>query len=123
MISLPRLDPFRPTPILFPLGIFVWGDALIIGGFWLLTGTMMLVFGKTNWFPIVLFTFWWVRAMGEVVYWLNEQFATKHRNVPNKLWGHTLFPGEAIYFGYQLFWQMVMVGCTLGIIWQLTQSF
>jgi hypothetical protein len=111
-----KFNPFKSTPWLFPLGIFVWGDVPIIIGFWMLAMGMMWMGGKSNLFPLVVLVFWWVRALGEIIYWIHEQFAVKHRNDPDKLWGHQWMPGEAIYFGYQLFWQMVMVACMVGII-------
>ena len=113
-----RRNPFGLARGLTPLGAFVWGDGLIIGIFWIMACGVMLILNRADLFGLVWLIFWWVRAMGEVGYWLNEQFISKHRNKPKDLWGHELLPGEAIYFGYQLFWQMVMVGCSLGILWK-----
>lgn len=107
--SAQRKNSFGLTPYLTPLGIFVWGDAITIGPFWL--GVVALAYITQN--PHLLYLcislFWLVRAHGEVQYWLNEQFTTKHRNTPKSLFLHTLFEEDAVWFGYQTFWQCVMV--------------
>lgn len=114
-----RKEPFGLARVFPPLGIFVWGDALVVGSFWVVASGVLLWFGKSERLMLVGLVFWWVRALGEMVYWLNEQFARTHRNKPEDLPGHEWLPGEAVYFGYQVFWQMVLVVCSLGIGWCL----
>jgi hypothetical protein len=63
---------YTDTPFLFPLGIFVWGDAIVLGLFWavLALGSIAM-----SWMSIlrVLFIFFALRSAFEVVYWLNQQ--------------------------------------------------
>jgi hypothetical protein len=59
----------------FPLiwmGIFVWGDALVLAPFWFLSSIAFI------WLPWISILRWWlvfgiVREVFEVVYWLNHQ--------------------------------------------------
>jgi len=102
-------NSFKVTRGLFPLGIFVWGDALTIGPYWILVALLSGILQDVHLFYALISLFWFVRAQGEVQYWIAEQFTSKHRNKPKDLWGHQFFEGEAIYFGYQTFWQVVMM--------------
>jgi len=101
--------PFHTTPQLLPLGIFVWGDAVILGTFWVLVTLIALVSHSWDLFLLFVSVFWLVRSIGEVVYWLNQQFSQLKRNPPEKLFLYTLFPNESIWFAYQLFWQCIAV--------------
>lgn len=74
-------DFYQDTPWLLPLGIFVWGDGLILGPFWLVSGLLFF------WLPwlfiaryILLFTA--IRCGYEVVYWLTHQAAGKQYQPP-----------------------------------------
>lgn len=72
---------YSDTPYAWPLGIYVWGDALILAPFW---GIMAGAF----WFIGPLMTFRWlclfytVRSAYEVIYWLNHQFSGKKYQAP-----------------------------------------
>lgn len=112
-----RHQPFTVTPWFFPTGIFVWGDAVIIGIFWSLLGICAYLLGDWSFVGLGISLFWLVRAWGEVQYWLHEQFATKHRNPPHTLHFHRFFPDESIWFVYQVFWQCVMVAALLAACW------
>lgn len=87
----------------------MWGDLLVIGPFWFLVSIISVL--MNNWILFLLFIslFWVIRSLGEMVYWLNEQFAYTKRNPPPTLSFHKLVQGDAIWFIYQLFWQAVFV--------------
>src|SRR5581483_12281010 len=95
-------------------GVFVWGDTLVVGPFWVILVCFALLFQNWYFFLLVISLFWVIRSFGEVLYWLLEQFAGKNRNPPHTLRFHKLFPGDAVWFIYQLFWQCVFVFSTLA---------
>lgn len=107
--STQKKNSFGETKWLFPLGIFVWGDAVTIGPFWIVVAVLSGFINNPHFTYSLISFFWFVRALGEVQYWIAEQFASKHRNKPKDLLGHQFFSGDAIWFGYQTFWQMVMI--------------
>lgn len=107
--SSKKQNSFGVTPWLYPFGIFVWGDAIVFGPFWVIVAFLGLLLQNVYFVYAIVAFFWFVRAHGEVMYWMHEQFATKHRNKPKDLLGHQLFSGDAVWFGYQTFWQCVMV--------------
>lgn len=100
----------RETPWLFWMGAFVWADAVVLGIFWLMTLLVAIVF-LNDWllFWLIYSIFWMVRAFGEIIYWLNEQFASKHRNPPKKFWIYKIFPNESVWFVLQVYWQCLLV--------------
>jgi hypothetical protein len=104
---------FGLTRSLFFIGSFVWGDAVVFSLFWLLVS--ILCFWLNNWYLFLLFhsVFWTVRAAGETLYWLNQQFSTLERNPPHTLIGFRFFRNDSIWFVYQIFWQCITV---FGII-------
>lgn len=104
-----KQNPFGLTRGITWLGIFVWGDALVIAPLWILTSLLSLFLGDWILFCLIASIFWSVRSLGEVIYWLNEQFAAKKRNQPHTLVGFSLVKSEAIWFIYQIVWQCVMV--------------
>jgi hypothetical protein len=118
---------FQTTPYLVWMGIFVWADALIIGPFWVFTSLISIILNDGILFCLIASVFWIVRAMGEVVYWIQEQFASKHRNTPQSLWGESLFRGELIWVIYQLMWQCISVAAIIlaiyfGYMWLTTDK-
>lgn len=120
--SAKQNNPFGITPHSLIFGVFVWGDWLVLGPFWFLAGWFVVLSKSWLWLGFVVSTFWLVRSLGEVGYWLLEQFATKKRNKPEDLFGHQLFSSsEAIYFGYQLFWQVVAVVSLLALAYLVSQ--
>lgn len=102
---------------LFPWGAFVWGDAVIFGFFW----AVVLAIGWWSQDLILLGVitalFWFVRSVGETIYWFNEQFATDHRNLPENLPGYSLFKNDSIWFVYQICWQCVTVAALFFSVW------
>lgn len=112
-----KKDAFGTTPFLLPLGIFVWGDAVVLSLFWILTALITLVSHSWNLFLLVLSVFWFIRSFGEVIYWLNQQFSNLSRNPPAKLLLHDIFHNDSIWFAYQLFWQCIMLASLIFTIY------
>ncbi len=108
----------RETPWLFLMGAFVWADAVVLGIFWLIVLLVAVLF-LNNWllFWLIYSVFWLVRAFGEIIYWLNEQFASEHRNPPEKFWIYKIFPNESVWFVLQVYWQCVLVGAIITSIY------
>lgn len=109
------------TPFQF-LGVFVWGDSLVICFFWIFTALIFFIFNDWTGFLLSLSVFWAIRSFGEIVYWINEQFAIKHRNAPEKMLLHSKLGNDSVWFVYQIFWQCVLVvsimcSLYLGAIW------
>jgi len=102
-------NAFGKTKLLFPLGMFVWGDVVVLGSFWVLASFVSLVFSDWLFFWLVYSVFWLVRAVGEVIYWFNQQFSPLKRNPPEKLLFYSVFKNNSIWFAYQLFWQCVTI--------------
>ncbi len=114
--SVRKKNSYQKTTLLFPLGIFVWGDGMIISLFWFIVSGLSFIYQNTRMFLILFFLFWLVRAFGEAIYWINQQFSSINRNPPEKLFGYFLVKNDSIWFLYQLFWQMVMIGALFGLI-------
>lgn len=85
---------------LFPLGIYVWGDALILAPFWLISAVIWM--GVT---PLFIFRYFLLfgalRSCYEVIYWINHQVVAKNYIPPLfRRWGW-LAPNESAIL-YQL---------------------
>lgn len=100
---------FSLTPWLYPLGIFVWGDAPILGLFWTLVGVVCYYLNSLPLFLLIVSVFWLVRSVGETFYWFLQQFSMVKRNPPDQLYGYRFVKDESIWFMYQLFWQCMTV--------------
>ena len=117
-----RKNPYGLTPFLGVLGSFVWVDAVIVGLFWLLVCGISLWLQDFLLFLFVLCVFWFVRSIGESVYWFLEQFASTHHNPPRTLLLHTLFHDDSIWIAYQVYWQCMSVASLVaavytGVLW------
>lgn len=109
-------NPFGIVRRYFFLGVFVWGDAAILGLFWLGAVIWTVMVGEGGLFLLVISVFWIVRSMGEVQYWLNQQYSSRERNRPRDLWGSKWFGGDSIWFVYQVFWQCMTV---ISSVWTI----
>lgn len=117
-----KQNAFGVTPWLLPLGIYVWGDGVILSLYWLVLGIVSwwcggLVFG------LGAGAFWMVRSMGEVHYWMLEQFVDNKRNKPQDLFGYQWVRSEAIYFYYQLVNQVILVISGLATLYFAARIF
>lgn len=115
--SVKKKNSFGETAFLSWLGIFVWGDAVIIGLFWFLSSLVCLLVKDWILFLLILSVFWVVRSMGETSYWFNQQFSTINRNPPERLRGYRLFKNDSIWFIYQIYWQCVTVVSIIATIY------
>lgn len=115
--STKRGEVFKLTPYLSWMGIFVWGDAFIIGFFWSLVSLLSYLLQDFLLFLLSASVFWLVRSVGEILYWINEQFAQTHRNEPKNLIAYRFFKNDSIYFVYQIFWQCIAVVSTITTIY------
>lgn len=101
-------NPFGESFVLFLMGVFVWGDALVLGLFWFLVSLFVLVLKDWILFLLIFSVFWVVRSLGEVIYWFSHQFSTVVRNPPETLLGYRLFKNDSIWFVYQIIWQCIL---------------
>ena len=108
-LSSQRNKVFTETPWLWWLGIFVWGDAIIIGTFWFLASLTTWLLKDWILFLLIISIFWLVRSIGETIYWFLEQFSTITRNEPKNLWGYRWVKNDSIWFLNQIFWQCITV--------------
>ena len=115
-----RGNAFRVTHYLAWLGIFVWGDAIVVGIFWTFAVVVSLLLDNIYFFLFIYSLFWSVRGIGEMVYWLNQQFSPLRRNPPEKLTGYHLFRNESLWFMYQLYWQCIVVAAIAGALFSGT---
>ena len=114
-----RKNAFGESPLLFFLGMFVWGDAVIFGLFW--ASISLVTFFLNDWilFLLTISLFWLVRSLGETNYWINQQFSTIVRNPPEKLRFYTFFKNDSVWFVYQIIWQCVTVVSAIFTIYLL----
>jgi len=109
-------NSFGQPNFLFWLGIFVWADALILGLFWCLVSLVCFLLQDWLLFLLIISVFWTVRSLGEIIYWLNQQFSPIIRNPPKNLLGFSWLKNDSIWFIYQLFWQCIMVVSIVSLI-------
>lgn len=95
-------------PLLF-IGVFVWGDAVVFGLFWLLSSVFALLLNDWYLFLLVVSIFWVVRSLGETIYWFNQQFSTIKRNPIKNLPMNSVFHNDSVLFIHQIIWQCVTV--------------
>ena len=95
-------------PSLF-VGIFVWGDAVIFGLFWLLSSIVTLLLKDWYLFLLIISVFWVVRSLGETIYWFNQQFSSLNRNPVKNLPWNSIFHNDSVWFIHQIIWQCVTV--------------
>ncbi|HQM15728.1 MAG TPA: hypothetical protein PLM16_00790 [Candidatus Woesebacteria bacterium] len=107
----------QEVPWLFPWGAFVWADGVILGLFWVLVSILILFVKDWILFWLICSVFWLVRSLGEIIYWLNEQFAETHLNPPQKYWFFKYFPTDAVWFVFQLVWQCGLVFTLISTVW------
>lgn len=114
-------NPFGEPLVLFWLGIFVWGDALILGIFWCLVSIFCFFLKDWILFLLIVSVFWIVRSLGEILYWINQQFSPIIRNPPKNLVGYRFFKNDSIWFIYQIVWQCVLVISIVAAIYWVRQ--
>ncbi|HLE49327.1 MAG TPA: hypothetical protein VI819_04850 [Patescibacteria group bacterium] len=111
-----RSRAYSETRLLFPLGIFVWGDALLITPFWIFVTFWFLITKNVFVVKIAFISFWLIRSLGEAIYWINEQFATNKKNKPEKFIHFRLLKNDSVYFVNQVFWQVITAVALTALI-------
>jgi hypothetical protein len=111
-----KKNAYGLTILLFPFGIFVWGDAVIFGLFWTLSSIATLLLKDWILFLLFISVFWLVRSAGETIYWFNQQFSPIKRNPPETLPLYKFFHNDSIWFIYQISMQCI---CVISIIFSI----
>ena len=112
-------NPYGLTPIYNLIGAFVWVDAVIFGAFWFITSLVTLYLQSWILFLLALSIFWLVRALGETIYWFNQQFSHRNRNPYHTLWFSKIFPGDSSWVAIQIFWQCIAVATSISTIYHI----
>jgi len=115
--AIKKNNPYKETPFLFLMGIFVWGDALILAPFWFILSLVTLFLKNGRFFLIGTSVFWLVRSIGETIYWINQQFSPLKRNPPEKMRGYKIIKNDSIWFIYQIFWQTISIAAIIALIY------
>ncbi len=102
-----RTNAFGGNFFLNSIGAFVWADAAIFGFFWGLVSLLLGFTGNSLLFLFFQSVFWSVRSLGEINYWLHEQFAPTKINPTRPF--KNFFSGDSVLFVYQIFWQCTLV--------------
>ena len=104
-----KKNAFGLTRPLVVIGAFVWGDAVVFGPFWLASSLISWLLQDWYLFLLIMAIFWTVRSLGEVIYWLNEQFSTLRRNPIETLPWQSIFHNDSVWFIHQIIWQCMLV--------------
>lgn len=104
-----KRNPYGLAGVFHLAGAFVWGDAVVFGWFWMLTAGLVWYLADFVLFMLLISLFWTVRAVGEIWYWLLQQFSMVAREKPEDSILYPLYRSEAVWFGHQIIWQCVLV--------------
>ncbi|MFZ1721929.1 MAG: hypothetical protein WAU07_05495 [Microgenomates group bacterium] len=113
--TIKNRNPYGHAFWFLPLGVFVWGDALVLGIFWAIVAGGLWFWGTWQVLAAIFLLFWLIRSLGEVQYWMLVQFSTLKREPPEN---HFLFPfikSDAVWFINQVIWQCVAVLAGVGL--------
>lgn len=86
---------------------FVWGDMLVFAPFWALSSAVSIYFQSWFLFEIIFLTTWFIRAMGETIYWFLQQFSTVVRERPEDMFLYRFVKSNAVWFIMQIWWQCI----------------
>ena len=104
-----KKNAYGETRFLYPLSMFVWGDAFIFGVFFALSSLVCILLQDQILFLLILSLFYLVRSVGETIYWFNQQFSTIIRMKPEKYPTHKIFHNDSVWFIMQIVNQCVTV--------------
>ena len=97
--------------LFYPLGAYVWADAVIFGLFWAMI--TVVVYYLKNWYLFLTFYFVFqtIRTFGESIYWFNQQFSTIVRySFKDNRWLMRIFNDDyTVWFVIQIIMQCVAV--------------
>lgn len=102
------------TTPLAPLGIYVWGDGLILGIFWAVVGLASPWLTTSNLVTLFLL-FHTIRSGYEVMYWLNHQSVKDPYHPPMPRHFHHLKTHESAII-YQLLHTCIVILCLFLLI-------
>lgn len=110
---------YTDTHYLIPLGIFVWGDGLILGPFWAISALLFYSFPGV-WILRYFLLFFFFREMFEVIFWILHQASGKDYEPP--LFRRVDFlDSDQSAILYQLMTMCLMilaaVGLALSFVW------
>jgi hypothetical protein len=104
-----KKNAFGETPLLYLLGMYVWGDATVFGIFWGFAAIVTLFFQDFVLFLLIVSLFWLVRSVGETIYWFNQQFSTIVRYDVQRLPAKRIFHNDSVWFVFQIMNQCLTV--------------
>jgi hypothetical protein len=108
--SVIKKNPYGQQTIWMNLyGAFVWADAVVLATFWFLAGIVLWYLNNWQLFLLMQSIFWFIRSIGETLYWFLVQFSQKETDPPERFWLSRYFPGTSVWFINQMFWQCVTV--------------
>ena len=116
-----KRNAYGLTPQYYPLGAFVWGDAVIFGIFWFLVSLTILYLADWLLFWLIVSVFWAVRCLGEMMYWFMQQFSSINRNPPEHLHFYALVNNDAVWLIYQIVMQCLCVVSIVSAIYVSAQ--
>ncbi len=99
----------KPYRICELYGSFVWADHVVFGLFWTVMAFVALLLQDWIFFLLTISLFWFIRSIGETVYWILQQFLPRKGNEPEKYWINKIVTGEGVWFIHQIIWQCVSV--------------
>ena len=112
-----KRNPVGYTFRYYPLGAFVWGDAFILGVFWMIVTSSIFILNDWVLFLLIYSIFWVVRGIGETIYWIGQQFSHKIRHPHTRLPGQYLFGDDSIWFVYQVVAQCIAIVATISSLY------
>jgi hypothetical protein len=104
---------YGDTPQWFWLGVYVWGDGLVLGPFWALSALVWHLLPLEIVLSWVLI-FFAVRSIYEVIFWMLHQYAKKDYRPPflrKVAW----LDSESVAIIYQVFHTCVAVLCLVAL--------
>ena len=105
-----KKNAYGETMLFRLAGIYVWGDAVVFGGFWALTAIATYLLQDWILFWLIFSLFWVVRSFGETIYWFNQQFSEAIREKPDKhKFLYKYFHNNSVWFIHQILQQCITV--------------
>lgn len=107
--SFIKKNSYGNTWFLLPIGIFVWGDALIYSPFWIAVALISRFSQDWLLFWLTASIYMAVRGLGETMFWIQHQFSVKQIYPAKTLPGYKLVKNESIWFIYQIISQCATI--------------
>ena len=101
------------TPWLWPMGSFVWADAIVLAPFWIICSIFLIGFKDPILVLLTYSVFWFIRCLGEMIYWINQQFSSIIREPADSLPMSSFFKNESIWFVRQV---IAQIGAVISFV-------